>query len=125
MISDKSTILCVDDNETALQIRKLVLESAGYSVLVADDFARAIDLFSSCTVDAVLSDYLLNDSTGTELAAVMKKLRPEVPIAIISGAIEIPDGMEHADVFISKLDSPPEVLQKVSELLKRAWGKIQ
>jgi CheY-like chemotaxis protein/two-component sensor histidine kinase len=115
----KPTLLVVDDNQTALHVRQMVLESAGYTVLVARDSATAIALFSSSAVDMVVSDHFLQDCTGIELAAAMKKLKPEVPIVIISGLVDAPDGIEHADLFISKADSPPQILQKISELLKR------
>lgn len=113
----KSTLLCVDDNQSALYVRKLVLEGAGYTVLVASDSATAMEVFSSSAIDLVVSDHFLQDTTGTELAAAMKKLKPEVPIVIISGAVEPPDGMEYADLFICKADPPPQILQKISELL--------
>ena len=119
MIDGKATLLCVDDNEQALQIRKLVFESAGYRVLAANDCATAMQLFSLSAVDLVICDQFLQGSTGTELAAAMKKLKPEVPIAIISGLVDAPEGMEHADLFISKASSPSEVLQRISELLNR------
>lgn len=112
----KPTLLCVDDNQTALQVRKLVLESAGYTVLVASDSVAAMEIFSSSAVDMVVSDHFLQDGTGIELAAAMKKLKPDVPIAIISGMVEAPEGMEHADLFICKGDSPLEVLEKIAEL---------
>jgi CheY-like chemotaxis protein len=115
----RPTPLCVDDNQTALQVRKLVLESTGYSVLAASDFATAMELFSSSAVDLVLSDHVLEDSTGTELAAAIKKLKPDVPIAIISGLVDPPEGIEIADLFICKTDSPPEILQKIAGLLKQ------
>ena len=111
-------LLCIDDNATALQIRKVVLESAGYFVLAASDSATAMQLFSSSPVDLVISDYFLQSGTGTELAAAMKQLEPEVPIVILSGALEPLDRMEHADMFICKNESPPDVLRKISELLK-------
>jgi DNA-binding response OmpR family regulator len=120
--SRKPTLLCVDDNLMSLRVRKLVLESAGYSVLIASNFVTAMELFSSSVVDLVLSDHVLEDGTGTELAAVMKRLKPGVPIAIISGLVDVPEGIEHADLFICKTDSPPEVLQKISELLRRSLG---
>ena len=113
----KPTLLCVDDNQSALHIRKLVLESAGYAVMIASDSAAAMALFSASSVDMVVSDHFLQDCTGIELAAAMKKLKPDVPIVIISGLVEAPEGMEHADLFICKGDSPPEVLRKISELL--------
>ena len=90
--SRKPTLLCVDDNQTALHVRKLVLESAGYSVLVASDSAAAMELFSSSAVDMVVSDHFLQDGTGIELAAAMKKLKPDVPIVIISGLVERTEG---------------------------------
>ena len=115
--SRKPTLLCVDDNETALHVRKLVLESAGYRVLVASDSATAMEIFSSSVVDIVVSDHFLQDGTGIELAAAMKKLKPDVPIVIISGLVDAPEGIEHADLFISKADTPPQMLQKISDLL--------
>ncbi len=116
--SRKATLLCIDDDKTALHIRQLVLEMSGYTVLVASNSATAMEIFSSSVVDMVVSDHFLQDGTGIELAAAMKKLKPDVPIVIISGMVDAPEGMEHADLFICKGDSPPEVLRKISELLK-------
>jgi DNA-binding NtrC family response regulator len=76
-----------------------------------------MEIFSSSAVDLVLSDHVMEDGSGTELAAAMKRFRPDVPIAIISGLVEAPEGIEHADLFICKTDSPPEILRKISELL--------
>jgi CheY-like chemotaxis protein len=114
----KPKLLCVDDSKVCLYLRKQVLESAGYSVLVANDSASAMEIFSSNAVDLVVSDYFLKGCTGIELATAMKRLKPEVPIAIISGTLEAPEGIERADGFISKGDSPPQLLLKISELLK-------
>ena len=116
--SRKPTLLCIDDNQSALHVRQMVLESAGYTVLIAIDSAAAMVLFSLSAVDMVVSDHFLQDGTGIELAAAMRKLKPDVPIVIISGLVDAPEGMEHADLFISKADSPPEVLRKISELLR-------
>jgi CheY-like chemotaxis protein len=113
----KPTLLCVDDNQPALHVRQLVLESAGYTVLVASDSATAMEIFSSSAVNMVVSDHFLRDGTGIELATAMKKLKPDVPIVIISGLLNAPEGMEHADLFICKTDSPPQVLEKIAGLL--------
>ena len=117
--SRKPTLLCVDDNQTALHLRKLVLENAGYTVLVASDSTAAMAIFSSSVVNMVVSDHFLQDGTGIELATAMKKLKPDVPIVIISGLVDAPEGMEHADLFICKGNSPTEFLQKISGLLNR------
>jgi DNA-binding response OmpR family regulator len=115
--ANKPVLLCVDANQTYLHFRKLVLEKTGYSVLTASDSATAMELFASSTIRLVLVDDCLRDGTGIELAKAMKKLKPDVLIAIISALAEAPAGMEHADLFISKTESTAQVLQKISELL--------
>lgn len=114
------TILCVDDNEPAITIRKMVLEMAGYIVLTACNGKLAMQLLASSAVDIVLSDALLQGMTGTELAAEMKLLRPAIPIAIMSGMLEEPAGMEHADLLIGKGESPSVWLKELSDLLQRS-----
>ena len=113
-----ATILCIDDDKTALHIRKLVLESGGHSVLTASDCTTAMELFTASALDLVITDHFLVGNTGAELASAMKKLKPEVPIVIISGLVDAPAGLECVDLFISKTNSPPEVLRKISELMK-------
>jgi CheY-like chemotaxis protein len=113
------TLLCTDDNVTALYVRKLVLESAGYSVLTADDAKTAMQIFTDTDVDLVLSDHFLQETTGVELAAEMKRLKPNVPVVILSGAVDPPEGVLHADLFLSKTETPLTVLQKIAELLNR------
>lgn len=112
------TILCVDDQPTALKIRALLLEHAGYKVLPAPDATAALKIFKSQIVDLVISDHLLPDLTGTELTLEMKLVRPFVPVMLLSGITDLPQGVEHADVFMSKLGGPVELLEKVADLLK-------
>lgn len=114
---NRPVVLCIDANQTYLHFRKLVLESVGYSVLTASDSETAMELFKSSAVSLVLTDDCLRNGTGIELARAMKSLRPDVPIAIISALAEPPEGVEHADLFISKTESTPQILQKISELL--------
>jgi DNA-binding NtrC family response regulator len=113
-------ILCIDDNETALQIRKAILEIAGYSVVTACDVELAMQLFASSSVELVVSDHLLQGKTGTELAAEMRRLKPTIPIIIMSGMVEEPEGMEHADLFITKGEAPPIWLKKIADVLQES-----
>ncbi len=115
-----ATILIIDDDETALNIRKLVLEAARYSVMTASDVDLAMQLFTARAVDIVIIDHLLEGKTGTELAAEMKRLKPRIPIAIMSRVMQEPEGMEHADLFIVKGEAPAVWLKKISDLLQRS-----
>ena len=64
----RSVILCVDDEENPLMLRKLVLQKAGFEVITANSAKQALKLLGSRKVDLVLSDQLIPGTTGTELA---------------------------------------------------------
>ena len=108
--SRNGTVLCVDDEVEALNLRKAMLESHGYRVLTATSAEEALKMFDSTEVDVVLTDHLLKGQTGTALAAEMRRRKPHVPIAIYSGVAQVPDDMDKADVFITKLVTPEELL---------------
>jgi CheY-like chemotaxis protein len=95
-------ILCIDDSEVALCVRKLLLGHEGYSVLTANSGEEGLELFKQNPIELVIADHFLSAKTGTEIAREMKELKPEVPILIISGAMEKPDGLEFADGFLAK-----------------------
>jgi DNA-binding NtrC family response regulator len=101
----------------------MVLEVAGYSVVTASDVDLAMQLFTTSDVDIVMSDHLLQGKTGTELAAEMKRLKPRIPIVIMSGLVQEPEGMEHADLYIVKGEVPPIWLKKISDLLQQSRGQ--
>ena len=50
----KELILCVDDEENQLAVRKLVLESKGYEVLTAASNRQALSIHAQHQVDLVL-----------------------------------------------------------------------
>src|SRR3954463_3305008 len=111
-------ILCVDDEKPALFLRSAVLTSAGYEVLTANSAGEALQVFSENKVDLVITDHLLAGATGTALAKQIKELRPQVPIVILSGVVDEPEGMASANLFLSKNAGPTEMLAQVARLLK-------
>src|SRR5690349_12360627 len=80
--STKATILCVDEDEELLRLRKGMLEDAGYAVLLATSGARALELLTDVNVSLVLSGHMLRATSGNELAREMKKIKPEVPVVL-------------------------------------------
>jgi len=115
--SSLSLILAVDDEKSGLYFRKLILEHAGYSVLSATDIEEAMRLFRSHPIDLVITDHLLGRQTGSEMSAEMKRLKPNVPIVLLSGTTSKPDETGSADAFLSKTEGPEELLGVVSNLL--------
>jgi PAS domain S-box-containing protein len=116
--SGRPLILCIDDDQVVLRIRKLLVTGAGYDVLTASSGESGLDLFRSTAVDLVVADHFLSDSKGTEIARQMKALKPEVPILIASGGSDNPSGLQFADGFVSKGEPPDVLLAAIAGLLK-------
>ena len=119
-MNEKELILCVDDEENQLAVRKLVLEQAGYSVLTAGSGQQALDLLALHPIDLVLSDHLMPGLTGTELARQIKAQDPDLPVILISAVNEIPADAAYADLFMSKLDGPQAMCQNIAAMLARS-----
>jgi CheY-like chemotaxis protein len=116
-------ILCIDDAEVALRVRKLLLVSAGYAVLTAPSGEEGFEIFKENAVDLVIADHFLSDKSGAEIAAEMKQVKPEVPILIVSAAAEPPKGLEFADGFLSKGEGPDALLERIAHLLDKHAGQ--
>lgn len=114
-----SLILCIDDAEIALRVRKMLLTQAGYSVLTAASGEEGLDLFKQHPIDMVIADHFLSDKTGVEIAKEMKGFKPQVPILIVSAAAEEPAGLEFVDGFLSKGEGPDALLEAIAGLLQR------
>ena len=110
-------ILCIDDADIALRVRRLLLGGEGYNVLTASSAEDGLELFKQNPVEMVVADHFLSAKTGTEIAREMKELKPEVPILILSAASEKPDGLEFADGFLMKCEPPQVLLDTISRLL--------
>jgi CheY-like chemotaxis protein len=117
--SVRPTILCIDDAEIALRVRKLLLTIAGYEVVTAASGEEGLELFKRDGVDLVIADHFLTDKTGTEIASEMKTIKPHVPILIVSAASDTPEGIEFADGFLPKGESPEVLLETIARLLAR------
>jgi PAS domain S-box-containing protein len=121
---EQPIILCVDDEALGLYFRKLILERDGYRVITAGNAQEALRLFSQELPSLVVTDHLLGRDMGTTMAAKMKAQSPGVPILVLSGTTDLPQGLEHADGFISKTDGPAQFLAKVRDMLANCRPKL-
>ena len=114
-----ATVLCIDDEQTALQLRQTVLESAGYKVLTAKSGNIGIQTFKSHPVQAVVLDYWMADMNGMQVAREIRKLNPAIPIIILSAYGELLDeSLGIADLWIRKGEEDPQYLiARLQELL--------
>jgi CheY-like chemotaxis protein len=103
-----AAILCIDDEEPALLLRRLVLENAGYRVFTALTGKQGIELFRHQPIDVVILDYWMADMDGLDVAEQLKALSPKTPIIMLSGYTSILDeGLGRVDLWLRKGEGDP------------------
>lgn len=80
------------DDDTAVQATiRLLLERAGHSVVTADDGRKGLALFEAGDFDLLFLDIFMPGMDGFETMRMVHRLRPLVPIIVISGRPIAPD----------------------------------
>ena len=119
----KRTILCVDDNEQSLSIRKVMLETRGYRVLAFNDAQQALNRFTQGGVDLVLTDLVMPGLDGSKLVQSVKDMSPATPAILLSGKVKIYEQETGADIFLAKgMYAPADLLERIRLLLVRKRG---
>jgi CheY-like chemotaxis protein len=116
----KPLILCVEDNEVYLRLRRAVLERDGYNVIGLTNVADAISTLREAPVCCTIADHMLQGDTGTDLAKTMKDIKPDVPVILFSGTA--PSGLQNVDVYINKGEPTSTFLRIVREVIQRYWS---
>jgi len=113
----------VDDEPVGLTVRKLLLERRGYKVETASNGMAAIDMFKVRPFDLVLLDYYMPSMNGAEVARVIRQIRPEARIVMLSAYVSLPEeALEHVDASITKGIHPEALLDSIRQLISLAQG---
>ncbi len=107
------TILFIDDEPSILEVRRLVFEALGYSVLTAINGEEALEVFRLNAVDAVVLDYLMPGIDGEETARRIRKLNSDIPIVLSSGCLTLPERVLKVVTTAVEKTARPEVLIRV------------
>ncbi len=122
----RKIILCVDDNEQTLSVRKFMLETRGYRVLTATGAHEALEIVEAHApgdLSLLLCDLMMPQMDGTELIRRVRELQPCLPTLMVSGTVAGYDRGCGADVFLPKgACSPVELLERVRVLVARKRG---
>jgi len=110
------TILLADDDRAIRTLVTMFLEQDGYAVLTASDGAEAFRIFQKRqeSISLLLSDVMLPQMNGLQLAAAVHELRPQLPVLFISGS------MPHADCGWGCLAKPftsGELAERVRQII--------
>lgn len=112
-------VLCVDDEVVGLEVRKIVLERAGYVVLTASDGPSGLKVFAAEPIEAVILDYSMPGMHGGEVAVRMRQVKPEIPILLLSAYVGLSSEITApVDLYMTKGEGAPTLLEKLNTLLQ-------
>lgn len=115
-------ILVVDDEPALKALAAEILSSNGYKVYEAESASEALGILSHNAIDLVLSDVIMPNTDGYELASIIKDKYPEVRIILASGFTKQepnkPELQELTNNLLHKPYSSGELIKAVSEHLE-------
>ena len=123
----RKLILCVDDNEQLLSIRKYLLQTrGGYRVHTCPSAAEALEYLQTAlpgSVDLLLTDLQMPQMDGNELVRRAKQLHPGLPTLIVSGIVSGFDRAVASDAFLPKgACAAGALLERIGILVARKRG---
>jgi CheY-like chemotaxis protein len=101
----KGTIVVIDDHDSTLDLMKEALTRLGYTPLLAEGGEEGLALCRSNDIDLVLTDYLMPEMSGLEVAERVKALPHPVPVILTSASYQNLDADLHlkgVDYFLNK-----------------------
>ena len=98
------TVLLVDDDALISMASTELLKDLGYQVFEAHSGTSALEILrGGIAVDLVITDQAMPGMTGTELAAEIRALWPDLPIILATGHADLPKG---GPLELQRLDKP-------------------
>jgi CheY-like chemotaxis protein len=122
----KLDVLIVDDEQTIADTLAVILSRSGFSVRTAYDGKAAFEIAKQDPPTLVISDVVMPEMTGVELAIALKHKIPECRILLFSGQAATADLLDraraegHDFAIVSKPIHPKDLIRKVSEYLQLA-----
>jgi CheY-like chemotaxis protein/anti-sigma regulatory factor (Ser/Thr protein kinase) len=89
-------IMFVDDEETVGEVVRQMLKRLGHEAVILNSSAKALEMFSNDPqgFDLIITDEIMPNLTGSELAGEFLRLRPDIPVVLTTGFVE-PTSPEH------------------------------
>ena len=110
-------ILCIDDQQTVLELRKATLESHGYCVQVASSSYAAMKILEGVSMTAVLLEYKLEGIDAEAVAWHIKQRFPNLPIILLSAYSEVPERLLWlVDEYVMKSEPLAGLVQAIERV---------
>ena len=112
-------ILVVDDDESIRFLCRVNFELEGHEVFEADSLTTARAALEEEDVDVVVLDVHLRGERSVPLVAECHAHEPPIPVALVTGSVEITDpGLSEADAILPKPFELSVLLSTVRDLAR-------
>ncbi len=115
-----TTILIADDEPNIRRVFEGMLTRDGYTVLVAENGKKAIDLASTHKIDVLVSDLIMPDMTGVEVLQKVKQLHPQCAAIIVTAYGTIKSAVEAMRLGAFNYLQKPFDIDEVRLVIKKA-----
>jgi DNA-binding response OmpR family regulator len=116
-------VLLIDDSPLQLRVRETVLRDAGFEVCIATTAETAHALLRSGTGDtvgAIVTDHILPGDSGADFVRQLRKLRPLVPVIVITGLPEAESEYDGLNVTFRQKPCPPtDLIALVRDVMRQ------
>jgi PAS domain S-box-containing protein len=115
------TIMVVEDDDSVRALVQLMLEANGYEVFAVGDADEATRICTERTIDLLLTDVVMPEVSGSQLAERLRGLVPSMRILFMSGysdeAVQRHGELTAAAAFLEKPFTEKTLARKVREVL--------
>jgi CheY-like chemotaxis protein len=121
----KERILLVDDDEIQLISTRNMLQRLGYKVTAFTEGREALKVFSEkpFEFDLVITDHMMPQMMGGNLAQEMLRIRSEIPIILCTGKVDLVPDEEVRDKGLRAYIVKPFGVRECAELVRGVLDK--
>jgi nitrogen-specific signal transduction histidine kinase len=124
------TVLVVEDDDSVRRLSTTILRKHGYNIIEARSGVEALNIFQEHAGDLhlVITDVVMPQMGGRELALRLQKSHPDLKVLYVSGYTDeaiVRHGILHpGTLFLQKPFTPQSLIHKVREVLDGSRGGL-
>ena len=122
---EREVILLVDDEEMMVDVTRQILERLGFDVVAKTSSTAALEAFQEepDRFDLVITDQVMPNMTGTQLARELISVRPDISVILCSGFPENVCPEELKSIGIKEFIAKPISKQEIATIIRKVLEK--
>lgn len=124
-MQNKQPLLLVDDDSTALQLMKEILEDKQYKADTAGSVEQALESLKKTSYKVIISDIKMPGKSGMDLLSLCIREYPEIPVILITGHGTIKNAVEALKTGAFEYLSKPVQMDELLLVIEKAIAHQQ